>query len=234
MPRTMPACEDAPAPGERNESPDESVVGHSRLGAGQSALGAAPPPLGCAEDTQNGLLASAGGQAMRCERIQPPGEVGRATGGRPKSSKGSIEYLTVRFASGNGDTAKQLQSTSRLSAVHACWGAKRKAKATSHTRWVVAQHCQRTSSSTALGSTRAEYAIHTLSPDGPRKQADVPARHFVHRSSGTIVRHTPPLLRTTMHLYSIRSRLFIALQGHIPGVGEATYAACLLHAPVCS
>jgi hypothetical protein len=34
----------------------------------------------------------------------------------------------VRFASSNGDTTKQLQSTSRLSAVP-CWGAQRKAKA---------------------------------------------------------------------------------------------------------
>jgi hypothetical protein len=39
------------------------------------------------------------------------------------------------------------------------------------------------------------------------------------------MRHSPLLLRTTLHLYSIRSRLFIVLQGHIPGVGEATYAA---------
>jgi hypothetical protein len=95
MPRTMPAYEDASAHAERNESPDESVVGHSRLGAGQSALGAAPPPLGCAEDTQNGLLASAGGQAKcaasKTAILQPPGEVGRAReGGRPMSSVGSI------------------------------------------------------------------------------------------------------------------------------------------------
>jgi len=82
MPRTMPACEDASAPDETNESLDESVVDYSRLGAGQSALGAAPPPLGCAEDTQNSLLASARGQAKcaasKTASLQPRGEVGRS------------------------------------------------------------------------------------------------------------------------------------------------------------
>jgi len=61
---------------QRNESPGESVVGHSRLGRlSREPKGAAPPPLGCAEDTQKSLLASAG--ELRSEQNGPASGRGR-------------------------------------------------------------------------------------------------------------------------------------------------------------
>lgn len=47
-----------------------------------SPKGAAPPPLRCAEDTQNGLLASAGGQA-KCAASKAASSVQRCNPGEP-------------------------------------------------------------------------------------------------------------------------------------------------------